>query len=145
MINPLYRMLAAIFAALVASSCGTSPSDSEDTTRTYSSGDYKGDVQHNSARSAHWLQRNAARGNSNAQFHLGTMYIQGNGVPQDYATAAYWYRQAAEQGYVLAQANLGYMYMNGQGVPRDYVQAHIWSNLAAAKGNKMAASNRAIA
>jgi uncharacterized protein len=145
MINALYCMLAAIFATLVASSCGTSPSDSEDTTRTYSSRDYKGDVQHNSARSAHWLQRTAARGNSKAQFYLGTMYAQSNGVPQDYAKAAYWYRQAAEQGYVPAQVNLGYMYMNGQGVPRDYVQAHTWSHLAAARGNKMAASNRAIA
>jgi TPR repeat protein len=33
------------------------------------------------------LQRNAERGNPGAQVSLGTMYIQGTEVPQDYAEA----------------------------------------------------------
>ena len=32
------------------------------------------------------------------QKNLGTMYYNGQGVPQDYAQAAYWYRKAADQG-----------------------------------------------
>jgi len=37
-----------------------------------------------------------------AQYNLGVMYYNGQGVPKDYAEAAKWYRKAAEQG--LAEA-----------------------------------------
>ena len=73
----------------------------------------------------------AKRGDAKAQFGLGLMYGNGEGVPQDYAEAARWYRKAAAQGHATAQYNLGLMYGNGEGVPQDYVQAHMWYNLAA--------------
>ncbi len=84
-----------------------------------------------------------------AQFSLGVMYDNGQGVPQDYAQAVKWYRKSAGQGYAKAQNNLGVMYYNGQGVPQDYVQAHMWSNLAASRlspgGDRdRAAKNRGI-
>ncbi len=60
----------------------------------------------------------AEQGNADAQFNLGLMYYDGQGVRQDYAEAVKWYRQAAEQGYVKAQYNLGVMYNNGQGVAK---------------------------
>ncbi len=75
----------------------------------------------------------AEQGNATAQYHLGIMYDNGLGVPQDFAEAVKWYRLAAEQNNAVAQYNLGVMYANGRGVPQDYVQAHMWSNLAAAK------------
>ena len=34
-----------------------------------------------------------------AQYNLGYMYHNGQGVPQDYAEAVKWYRKAADQGY----------------------------------------------
>ncbi len=40
----------------------------------------------------------AERGDTYAQFILGFMYTQGQGVTQDYAQAAKWYRKAADQG-----------------------------------------------
>lgn len=86
----------------------------------------------------------AEQGDAGAQFNLGVMYSQGQGVPQDYAEAVKWYRLAAEQGNAKAQFNLGVMYYNGRGVPQDYVQAHMWWNLAAAVGHKDAAYNRDI-
>ncbi len=61
------------------------------------------------------------------------MYINGQGVPQDFAKALQWYRKAAEQGHAKAQGNLGFMYGRGQGVPQDYAQAHMWFNLAASR------------
>ena len=70
------------------------------------------------------------------------MYLNGQGVPQDFVQAVKWYRLAADQGYASAQYNLGYMYSNGQGVPQDYVQAHKWYNLAAAQGDADGAKNR---
>jgi TPR repeat protein len=40
----------------------------------------------------------AEQGDAFAQFSLGIMYDNGEGVPQDYAEAVKWYRLAAEQG-----------------------------------------------
>lgn len=57
------------------------------------------------------------------QFHLGAMYENGNGVPQDYAQAAIWYRKAADQGDAKAEYRLGVLYANGLGVPQDKTQA----------------------
>ena len=37
-----------------------------------------------------------------AQYNIGTMYENGEGVARDEAVAAQWYRKAAAQGYVLA-------------------------------------------
>ena len=74
----------------------------------------------------------ADQGDAYAQFNLGVMYDNGQGVAQDYFAAVSWYRKAAEQGIAGAQFNLGLMYFNGQGVLRDYVQAYKWFNLSAA-------------
>ena len=45
-----------------------------------------------------------------AQYNLGVMYDQGDGVTEDHAEALRWYRLAAEQGHAEAQFNLGVMY-----------------------------------
>jgi len=82
----------------------------------------------------------AEQGNANAQFNLGLMYDNGQGVSQDYAKALQWYRKAAEQGNVEAQYNLGFMYDNGQGVPQDYAKALRWWRKAAEQGNAKAQS-----
>ena len=86
----------------------------------------------------------AEQGNTTAQFLVGAMYNEGQGVPQDYKTAVKWYRLAAEQGNASAQFNLGMMYYAGLGVPLDYVYAHMWWNIAASPGNKDAVKNRDI-
>ncbi len=82
----------------------------------------------------------AEQGNANAQFNLGLMYDNGQGVSQDHAKALQWYRKAAEQGNVEAQYNLGFMYDNGQGVPQDYAKALRWWRKAAEQGNAKAQS-----
>jgi hypothetical protein len=86
----------------------------------------------------------AEQGNADAQYNLGFMYSNGNGVPQDDVEAMKWYRLAADQGYARAQAGLGFMYYNGDGVPEDYVEAYKWWNLAAAQGYADAKSNKEI-
>ncbi|TXT24353.1 MAG: TPR repeat SEL1 subfamily [Gallionellaceae bacterium] len=78
--------------------------------------------------------RNAAeKGIADAQFVLGAMYANGQGVERNYHEAVAWYRKAADQGYAKAQYNLGRMYISGQGVPYDYLQAVKWFNRAAAQ------------
>ena len=61
----------------------------------------------------------AEAGVAYAQFNLGYLYENGQGIPQHYAEGVKWYRKAAEQGYAQAQHNLGQMYRQGRGVPQD--------------------------
>jgi uncharacterized protein len=80
-------------------------------------------------------EKSAVQGYAQAQFILGWLYAEGEGVPQgvpqDYATARQWYEKAAAQGFVAAQVLLGELYQNGHGVSQDYVRAYMWYNLAA--------------
>ena len=83
----------------------------------------------------------AKQGHAAAQFSLGVMYANGQGVPQDDAEAESWYRKAAEQGLADAQHNLGVMYNNGYGVPQDYAEAASWYRKAADQGEATAQTN----
>ena len=77
----------------------------------------------------------AEEGNAEAQFNLGALYDEGEGVQEDYAEAAKWYRLAAEQGNAEAQSNLGALYDEGDGVRQDYAEAAKWYRLAAEQGH----------
>ena len=83
----------------------------------------------------------AERGEARAQFNLGSMYENGEGVPEDDATAVKWYTKAAEQGNANAQSNLGLMYDHGRGVPEDDATAVKWYRKAAEQGDANAQSN----
>ena len=83
----------------------------------------------------------AKLGVSAAQFHLGQLYANGQGVPQDYVQARQWYEKAALQGDVSAQLNLGVLYENGNGVPKDYQRALFWYRRSANHGNAMTLTN----
>ena len=69
-----------------------------------------------------------------AQYNLGVMFDDGNGVVQNYKTALKWYTLAAGQGYAPAQFNLGVMFNNGDGVVQNYNSALKWYTLAAEQG-----------
>ena len=81
------------------------------------------------------IKKAAEQGDVEAQLKLGTMYAQGEGVPEDDTKAVYWFHQAAEQGFVKAQLYLGIMYDNGLGVAEDVTKAVHWYRLAAEQGN----------
>ena len=83
----------------------------------------------------------AEEGNSDAQFALGYMYLQGKGVVMDYKKAMKWFRLAAEQGDSDAQNNLGLMYAVGNGVVEDRVYARMWFEIAASNGSEGAKKN----
>jgi TPR repeat protein len=80
------------------------------------------------------FQAAAMQGSADAQFVIGVMYANGQGVPQDYAQAAMWYRKAAEQGDAHAQFLLGLLYAKGLGVPQDYALAVALLSKAAEQG-----------
>ena len=54
-----------------------------------------------------------------AQMNLAIMYMDGQGVPQDFKEAAKWFAKAAEQGNAEAQHNLGQLYQDGKGVAQN--------------------------
>ena len=53
------------------------------------------------------LQARAKQGDANAQYQLGTMYDNGQGVPKDVKEAVKWYRLAAVQGDTSSQKRFG--------------------------------------
>jgi len=83
----------------------------------------------------------ADQGDAKAQYNLGVMYADGQGVPQDYKQAVEWFRKAADQGDANAQYNVGFMYYNGQGVTQSYKEAAKWYRKAADQGDASAQHN----
>ena len=83
-------------------------------------------------------KRLAESGNPNAQFKLGVMYANGEGVPENDAEAVKWFRLAADQGDTGAQSNLGFMYASGRGVQENDAEAVKWYRLAAEQGDAKA-------
>ena len=76
-----------------------------------------------------------------AQYFLGVMYRDGQGVPKNYKTAVKWFRLAAKQGHADAQTSLGVMYQDGKGVPKNDKTAVKWYKLAAEQGDADAQNN----
>jgi uncharacterized protein len=77
----------------------------------------------------------AEQGDARAQFYLGLLYENGDGVTLDYAKARQWYEKSAAQGNANAQFYLGLLSAFGQGGPLDLAQAHMWYSLAAGNGH----------
>ena len=80
-------------------------------------------------------EKAAGLGSAEAQYNLGRMYDNGDGVSQDQKKAVSLYTKAAEQGYVEAQKALGFMYSNGDGVAKDKKLAFEWYTKAAIRGD----------
>ena len=116
-------------AAMLLVTVGTLPAAAQTfdaAVEAYERGDY--------ATALAGFQNYAEQGNALAQFNLGLMYANGEGVPEDDAEAVRWYRLGAEQGNARAQSNLGVMYASGKGVPKDDAEAVRWVRLAAEQG-----------
>lgn len=90
------------------------------------------------------VRAKAEAGDASAQFDLGVMYADGNGVPKDNGEALKWYRLSAENGYALGQAAVGFMYDAGRGVRADPSEAAKWYGLAAAQGDAGAQRNLGV-
>lgn len=105
---------------------------------------YYGDIgiDQDYTRARLWFRFAADYGYAEAQFSLGQMESEGEGLPRDYVRAVQWYRKAAVQGHLKAQHNLGVMYAHGNGVPQNFVEAYAWFSMSAAKGLQESAKAR---
>ena len=102
----------------------------------------------------------AEKGHAKAQHKLGEMYVNGQGVSQDYKEAIKWllksaeqknltaqrlirasyhklHQEVAEQGDSYAQRFLGARYYLGLGVTQDYAEAAKWYKKAAEQGDSV--------
>ena len=89
---------------------------------------------------AEWYRKAAENGNKKAQFWLGCMYYDGDGVAKDLALAALWYMRAGSDSETCsacsdAQLRLGHMYHTGAGVEQDSAVACAWYRRSAEQGN----------
>jgi len=73
-----------------------------------------------------WYRLAAEQGEPGAQNNLGSMYLNGTGIPADAVQAVHWYRLAAEQGLPTAQFNLALRYLHGDSVEQDEREAVEW-------------------
>jgi TPR repeat protein len=69
------------------------------------------------------LRELADQGKARAQFKLGKLYDDGQGVAQSDAEALKWYRLSAEQGEADAQYNLEVLHFVSQGMAKDDAEA----------------------
>ncbi len=78
-----------------------------------------------------WYRKSAETGHVKAQYEVGRVLYDGEGVGQNHDEATKWFAKAAAQGNASAQRDLGVAYAYGNGVPRDLVEGMKWATLAA--------------
>jgi hypothetical protein len=83
----------------------------------------------------HWIPL-AELGYAEAQYHIGWLYANGNGLAVDIRKALHWWQQAAAQGHADAQFAVGLAYTTGEGMKKDIDQAVKWYLTAAHQGHQ---------
>lgn len=81
------------------------------------------------------LEEEAEQGAPEAQFTLGSLYANGDGIALNYVKAAHWIGRAAEAGLSAAQPVMGWLCANGYGVEQDDAKAREWYLRAAEGGD----------
>ena len=82
------------------------------------------------------FQKLAKQNNIEAQYTLGQMYYDGNGVTKDYIEAVKWWEISADKGESLSQDALAEAYYNGKGVEKNYILAYKWFNIFKANNSE---------
>jgi uncharacterized protein len=79
----------------------------------------------------------AERGDADAQYNIGWMYLNGYGLRVDDSHALEWWQRASEQGHIDASFSIGMLYSLGEGkVAKDLNLAVDYYLLAATKGHE---------
>jgi TPR repeat protein len=93
-------------------------------------------VEPNPHKALYWLCRAATGRGKPAEFAVlcvGDIYLQGRGLPKDYATALRWLRNRARTGCEMSASLIGDCYFNGWGVPRSIQKALAWYRKGASR------------
>jgi len=99
----------------------------EDGMAAYEAGDFAAALQH--------MRPLAEAGDARAQYQLGAMHGQGEGVTQSDAEWVAWLQRAADGGYAPAQTEIGLILVDGVHLPKNWPLAHMYFNLAVENGD----------
>jgi uncharacterized protein len=80
---------------------------------------------------------------SEAQYYLARLYLDGNGAPRDPRQAARWFGLSAQKGLCQSQAMLGAMLFAGDHVPRQAARGLMWLTLAKDNAKDSAVADQA--
>lgn len=95
---------------------------------------------HNYPQASYWFLLAALQNHSLAQFNMGVMCANGQGIPKDDAKALQWFQKAAGQGDCGAQFHLGNIHQRSSfgastvNATESRIEAYKWFHLAAAQG-----------
>lgn len=89
--------------------------------------DYEQDQSRHALRGIKHLARD---NNAEAQYYLGLLMFNGQGVNQDVEQGLVWMKKAAENGLYSAAAELGQIYLSGTNVAVNHEQAAKWIQLS---------------
>lgn len=78
----------------------------------------------------------AQLGHPDAQYNIGWLFANGNGLRVDVKKAVQWWKKAAENGYLDAQFAIGLAYTTGEGIKADTNKAFKWFLKAALSGHE---------
>ena len=73
----------------------------------------------------------ATRGNAEAEFDVGLMFLMGDGTDKDAQQALGYLLKAAHHEVIEAQYNVALMYLTGDGIATNTEQAFVWMTKAA--------------
>lgn len=107
--------------------------EQEDALKSYNTGDF--------AKALQVFRPLAEKGQALAEYILGLMYTNAQGVPENYPEGLKWLQKAGEQGEAKAQFAVGVAYFKGLGVQKDLTQAFKWYRRAADQGFGVAQYN----
>ena len=80
-------------------------------------------------------QKAAGLGDTEAQYHLSHMYLDGKGTTKNESEGIIWLQKSADNGFVPAQVSLGLRHQFGAGVSQDPAKAYTLFLLAAQAEN----------
>ncbi|KAJ3097225.1 hypothetical protein HDU97_005069 [Phlyctochytrium planicorne] len=89
------------------------------------------DIEKNVQEAVRLFRSSAQNDNAHAQFNLGLLYYNGEGVKRSDAEAYKWFKKSAFQGHADAQNKLGHCYEHGYGVRKDANKAFDWYMMSA--------------
>jgi|SRR5260370_20383661 len=127
--TPAFRPIFVVVLLILSVATAMAADTLEDAVAAYRKADY--------ATALRIYRSMADQGLAIAQFNVGLMYDNGQGLSKDEVQAMKWYRLAADQGRSDAQYQLGHLYYKQD----NYAEAAKWFHLAADQGRADAQSN----
>ena len=96
----------------------------------YYNGDEEADIDQNYLEAANWFDKAALQFSGQAQYYLGVMHREGQGVARDRIEGLRWLSLSANKFYVPTYLLLAEIYAKGDGVVEEPAKAAMYLDLA---------------